>query len=316
MDTLKMAHLSQQVAGEVVVMNRRSKILAGIVLPLLLIVFWVLSWDFRSPDRNNNGDIGGELKASKAVTSDGISARKPSESKEDLPLIDPFEMIEEFDIRFLQLAEAEGDLWVSRLKGLAEITNRLGKQPDFESLTATALMVSRASDLVIFRLMAGDVSPENTLPALERFEYSIPSEQRMISFVCELHPEGDEERRKNPPQSLPEFVSRFESDPIFPNEEWSKEKTATESISSRNATGRLMIIGAAHLKLQVAKITAIYLQRGGNPHLTTMKLESDIERLVGKEIEKLPVPLFGGENASAATIGFLIENAQSLYQRK
>ena len=114
-----MAHLSQQVAGEVVVMNRRSKIVAGIALPLLLILFLWLSWDFRSPDRISNGDISGELKASKAVTSDGISARKPSDSKEDLPLINPFEMIEEFDTRFLQLAEAEGDLWVSGLKGLA-----------------------------------------------------------------------------------------------------------------------------------------------------------------------------------------------------
>jgi len=76
-----------------------------------------------------------------------------------------------------------------------------------------------------------------------------------------------------------------------------------------------MIIGSAHLRLQAAKITAIYLQRGGNRHLTTMKLESDIEQLVGKEIKKMPVPLFGSENASAATISFLIENAQSLYQR-
>lgn len=310
-----MAHLSQQVAGEVVAMNRKNKILMGIVIPLLLIFFWVLSSDFRPPDKNRNGDIDREANTNKVLTSDGINARKPSENQKDIPSIDPFKMIEKFDNRLAELTGAEGDLWSLGLKDLAEITNRLGEQPDFQSFTATALMVSRASDLVISRLMAGEVSPEDTLHGLERFAYSIPSETRMIAFVCELHPDGEDERRKNPPQSLPEFVSRFESDPIVPNEEWSKEKTATDSISSRNATGRLMIIGSAHLRLQAAKITAIYLQRGGNRHLTTMKLESDIEQLVGKEIKKMPVPLFGSENASAATISFLIENAQSLYQR-
>jgi hypothetical protein len=296
-------------------MNSKNKILAGIALLLLLIVFWVIFSDFRLSDKNHNGDIGGEVNTNKVLTSDGINARRPSEKKRDIPSLDPFKIIGKFDTRLVELTDAEGDLWSLGLKDLAEITNRLSEQPDFQSLIATALMVSRASDLVISRLMAGEVSPEDTLSGLERFAYSIPSESRMFTFVCELHPNGEAERRKNPPESVMEFVSRFESEPIFPDDEWTKEVTATRIVNSGNAMGRLAVIGAAQFKLYSAKIAAIYLQRGGNPHLTTMKLESDIERLVGKEIEKLPVLLFGGEKASAGTISFLIENAQSLYQR-
>jgi hypothetical protein len=37
---------------------------------------------------------------------------------------------------------------------------------------------------------------------------------------------------------------------------------------------------------------------------------------VGKEIEKLPIPLLGEEEPTAVTISFLIDNAQTMYPRK
>ena len=113
-----------------------------------------------------------------------------------------------------------------------------------------------------------------------------------------------------------EFASRFEEEPLFPDDGWSVEKTATRIVNSSNATGRLELVGAAQFKLFSAEITAIYLKRGGNPRLTGMELEADIELLVGNEIKKLPIPLFGDEVATAGTIVFLISNAQDLYQRK
>jgi len=312
-----MAYLSQQAVGEVAAVSKTRKISVGIfALILLLAIFSILWLKPRTSDRNDSSVATGNVDTKTKITSSGLGKGKRIEREEKLPPVDPFKLIDKFDAQFVKLLDAEGDVWATGLKELASIANRLGEQSDFDSVTAAALLVTRASDLAISKLMAAEVSPEDTLPGLKEFSYSIPSDKRIIAYICQLHPEGEALRRKNPTESVTDFLFGLEEDPIIPMGEWSREKTETEIISGGNASGKLLFIVAAKYKLDSAEITALYLQRGGNPRLTGIELESDMGRLAGKEIEKLPKPLFGEENPTAVNIVAFIRNAQNLYKRR
>ena len=318
-----MAYFSQQAAGEVVAVSRnrnrnRSKFfLVGIfVLISLLIISIILSLKTWKSDLNDNIGIGGEVGAHKKITFSESKNGRRIERDEELPPVDPLEMIDKFDTQFVKLLNAEGDEWATGLKELASLVNRLDQQSNFDSVIGTALMIKRTSDLAIFRLMAAEVSPADTLPGLMEISYSIPSDKRIIDYICKSHPEGEARRRKNPTESVTDFLFGLEEDPIFPIGEWSKEKTESEIISGGNASGRLLFVVVARYVLDSAKITGLYLQRGGNPRLAGKELEADLERLVGKEIETLPIPLFGEENPTAVNIVSFMKNSQDLYGRE
>ena len=296
-------------------MSKSRKISAGVlVLILSLVIFFNVWLKPKTANKSDNSVAAGEVDTSNTITLNEPKNGKRIEREEDRPQVDPYEMIDKFDAQFVKLLDAKGDVWATGLKELASMANRLGEQSDFDSVTAAALLVSRTSDLVISRLMAAEVSPENTLPGLNEFSYSIPSDSRIIALICEVYPNGEHERKKNPTESVEDFLFGLEDDPIIPMGEWSKEKTATEIISTGNASGKLLLIGGAQYMLYSAKITSLYLQRGGNPGLSGIELEVDVERLAGKEIEKLPIPLLGEERPTAATIVFLIDSAQRLYK--
>lgn len=298
-------------------MSKARKISIGIfALILLLAISFILWLKPATSDRNDDRFAAGDVDSNMTITSSDLGKEKLIERGEKLPPVDPFEMIDKFDTQFVKLLNAEGDVWASGLKELASMVNRLGKQSDFDSVTAAALLVTRVSDLAISKLMAAEVSPEDTLAGLKEFSYSIPSDRRMITYICELHPEGEARRRENPTESLADFVFGLESEPVLPMGEWSEERTETDLISSGNASGKLLFIVVAKYKLDSAEVIAIYLQRGGDPRLTGKELEADIERLAGKEIEKLPIPLFGEENPTVVNIVSFIANAQDLYNRR
>lgn len=299
-------------------MNKTSKIM---VCSLLLMFFFAISFLVSRKGEpplkhafDNNKDKVKRYNMTLPSTDSKIDKR--IESSGDFSRVDPFEVVEKFDTRFAELLIAEDHSWELGLEELASIVNRLGGQSDFQSVTISALMVARISDLAIAKLMAGDITPKDTLNGLERFTYSIPNERRLIGFICELYPGGEEQRRKNPPRSVNEFVSRFEEEPIIPYDEWTENKTATGIASRGNAMARLLYIEWAKFKLDTAKIVAIYLQRGGDPNFKGVDLEANLSLLVGQEIEKLPIPLFGDELPTAGTIGFLIDNAKTRYPRK
>jgi hypothetical protein len=240
-----MAFLSPQAAGEVAAMSRTRSIMVGsLLLMLFFIIPYLIWWKSEPLDIFAFGDTIDKVnRYNKTTSSTDSKIGKRMERGADFPRVDPFEMIEKFDTRFAELLIAEGNAWELGLVELANMVNRMGEQSDFQSVTVSALLVTRISDLAIARLMAAEVSPTDTLDGLERFTFSIPSDRRLIDFICELHPEGEEQRRENPPRSVDEFVSRFEEEAIFSDDEWSEKKTATGITSSGNATAKLLNIG-------------------------------------------------------------------------
>ncbi len=182
--------------------------------------------------------------------------------------------------------------WGLGLEAVAVEVNRLAKRSDFESFTASALMIKRISDLTIARLMSGEVTAHSTIDALSVINYQIPTDQVLIGFIGQYYADAEQERKKKSPVSVLEFLSRFEPDVVFPDEQWSAGKTMAGMISGHNATLSLLSIAWAKPQLEFAQVTALYLARGGNRNFRGKELEADLEKRVGKEFALISSPQF------------------------
>lgn len=287
-----------------------------ILLGLLCSIFYITSWtprllNYLKPIKPEKSDS--------IVASDG-AARTRSRLKREQSL-NPGELlkaVEQFDVAMKKLRNANGEDWISGLKDLAEVTNNLGKRSDFKSFTTSALMVRRVSDLVIGRLMTGEVPAKESLKGLESIVYQVPDDQQMFEFICQYYPDGAKDRKRHPPITVLEFVSRFEPDVDFPDERWVDGKTMTGIITEQKATLSLFCITSAKIQLDTARVTALYLMKGGNSNLRGNELGADLAKLVGGEIQTLTKPLFaettGSERPTGADISYTIGEALRVFR--
>lgn len=293
-------------------MSKKTGVLALVViLALLGAVVHAVWWKHGKPEQG--GTTGPEANHSISNRPGKTGSGSGPDREEAGEWFDPLKVIDEFDMRFSELRQADGEAWTYGIQDLAVMTNILGKQGDFRSVVASALMAGRVSDMAIARMMAGEVSPEGTLRGLKSFSYRIPNDQQLIDFICEYHPSGKEERLRNPSESVLDFAFRFEPDLSFPEEAQNLGKTPTEIIAGQNMIDSLLAISIGETKLETARTTAIYLQRGGNRNFSGDELRIDLEMRVGKEIAEFPTPLFGEDEPNSYGIVFFIEMARMNY---
>jgi len=233
--------------------------------------------------------------------------------------VDAMKELERFDMAMKDLRNKRGDDWIDGLKIIGNDVNRLAKRSEFESVTAAALMVKRISDLTIGRLMAGEVAADETNYALSVINYQIPDDQTLVRFIGQYYPGAVKEQIRKAPESVLEFLARFEPEVIFPDEESIPGKTMSGMISEHNATLSLLSIAWAKSQLELAKITALYLSRGGNRNFRGKDLDVDVEIRIGNEIRLVAVPKFvgalGNMNPTAADISNAIDQALSDFEQ-
>lgn len=160
-------------------MNRTTGILMLMaILALLGAVVHAVWWKPGKPEWNGVANLRAGHPASdhsgKSKSRAGPNREEPGES------LDPLKEIEEFDIRFAELREADGEAWVLGIQKLAVIANRLSRQGEFRSSVASALMVGRISEMATARTMSGEISPDDALRGLDGFVYIIPNDQQLI----------------------------------------------------------------------------------------------------------------------------------------
>jgi hypothetical protein len=240
----------------------------------------------------------------------GVTREAPRER------IDPAKALEHFDLVMRNLGKLNGDEWTSALREEGDVVGRLGTQKDFQSFVAAALMVKRISDLSMSRLMRNEVSAIDTLAVLDGIHYTSPSDRQMRDFAREFHPDGKVLRKVPSPESALDFVSQFESEDIFlgsyekNDASWELKEIVTE----KKLMYSLLMFAYARMGLQFARLTAVYLIKGGRTDLVGKpEFDNELSRVVGKEIDALQPPLFAGtsmgEKPNAASMSFYISGA-------
>ncbi len=293
-------------------MNKTTAILSLIVLLGLIGAVVHTVW-WREEPAGNDAAESGTGRAGLAPSGEPGNVAGPGlENAEES--LDPPEAVDFFRAKLEELRGMKGESWVAGVRELSELATRLGRRRDYGSVVSSAVMTGELSDMAMARMMAGEISPDEAIRGLEDLAFIPPSDSQLIDFISQSYPNGEEERRRNPPESVLEFASKFEPEIIFPREEeWGPEKTPIGIIDGPNITFSLFVISVGKMKLETARITAIYLQMGGAPSLRNEELAADLAMRVGKEIAELPVPLFGEEKPDAGGIVFLIDNAISTY---
>ncbi len=277
-------------------MSKSNKSLIFGSLFVLICGIGYLIW-FTLMDQNQSKKVEQGRIESNSATGLEVVPRSPprSEGNANEVSIEPLRALEEFDASMNELRNSRGDDWTEGLKKLAVVVNSLGNQPDFESLTASSLMIKAMSDVAITRLMTGEVPGDATLRALENIIYQVPTDEKLIDFICQYYADGEKERMKYASDSVLEFVSRFESDDeLFPKEDWAKGWTMKGLITERKATLSLFGIAGAKQRLELARVTALYVARGGDFNLRGNELASEFAIRVGKEAALVSVPKFFG----------------------
>lgn len=247
--------------------------------------------------QNQTKKVGQEQSESNSTSGPEVVPQSPprAESNGDKSSVEPLKALDQFDTTMNELRNSRGEDWTEGLKKLAVVVDSLGNQPDFESFTASSLMIKAMSDLAITRLMTGEVSGDTTLRGLESFNYRVPTDKKLIDFICQYYADGEKERRKHAPESVMEFVSRFESDDdLFPKEDRVGKWTMKGLITERKATLSLFGIAGAEQRLELARVTALYVARGGDFNLRGKELATDLAIRVGKEAAQVSVPQFFG----------------------
>lgn len=205
---------------------------------------------------------------------------------------EPVQTLKWFNGEMKTLRNSRDGEWAAGLTRLAGVVNVLGKQPDFESFTASALMTKALSDISINRLMNGEIEGDATLRGIEKIHFIIPSDEKLIDFICQYYSNGAKEKERLTPDSVMEFVSRFEPDDEFPNEHEGNALTAIGLITEKKATLSLFAISGAKQRLDLARVTALYIAKGGDFNLRGKELAAELEAKVGEEATHVTVPKF------------------------
>lgn len=299
----------------------KSKKLFGLGV-LLAIIFGICYFVWRGQPHPSRADSLGpkrdEINPASVVEGDLLPQSQQADAKAE-DVVETMKAIEQFDIAMRDLRNKNGEEWVAGLKSIASDVNRLAKRSDFETFTAATLMIKRISDLAIARLISGEVAAGPTSDALSAINYRTPSDQELIRFIGQYYSDADQEQKKKAPESVLEFLSRFEPEVIFPDEQWIAGKTMSAMISERNATLSLLSIAWAKPQLEFAQVTALYLARGGNRSFRGKELEADLEKRVGKEISLISSPKFVSSfvntNASVTDISNAVDAALIEFER-
>jgi hypothetical protein len=297
-----------------------SKINKIHVLVLILVIalfyaIWHLSKNPESAERekktNHNRIV--------STQSGSKKGQKPKPIDYDpAELADTIATIEKFDIALQDLRRLNSEEWIFGLEKIAKDATKLAKQSDFESVTAAALMIKRITDLAIGRLLSGEVAVQATYDVLSSIDYHVPTDRELIDMVGQYYhapANGDVAA-----ESVMEFVSRYEPDVVFPEDsQWVPGNTMYGMITEHNATLSLMTVAWAKPQLELARVTGLYLLRGGDRNLRNEELAVDLELKVGKEMEQIKPPdfakAFGNMNPKSKDISSAIGESFQEFER-